>query len=65
MAQLKLLIQENIDAQTITTREGSIVDTSGDEWHLPYAYYSNASIDFRKIDNPSIRKALNHYISRS
>lgn len=30
MAQLELLIQENIDAQTITTREGSIVDTSGD-----------------------------------
>ena len=65
MAQLELLIQENIDAQTITTREGSIVDTSGDEWHLPYAYYPNASIDFRKIDNLSIRKALNHYISRS
>ena len=53
MTQLELLTQEKLESQTIITREGSIVDISGDEWHLPYAYYANASIDFGKIKNLS------------
>lgn len=65
MTQLELLTQEKLESQTIITREGSIVDISGDEWHLPYAYYANASIDFGKIKNLSIKKALKHYISSS
>lgn len=65
MTQLELLTQENLDLQTIITREGSVVDTSGDEWHLPYTYYANASIDFGKIKNPFIKKALKHYVSMS
>ena len=65
MEQLDLLSQEAEGIKTITTREGEVVDVSGDKWHLPYAYYSNASIDFDKIKNQPIKEALKHYISNS
>lgn len=65
MEQLDLLTQENVNAQTITTREGSLIDTSGDLWHLPYAYYANSSIDFSRIKNLSIKESLKHYVSSS
>ncbi|WP_201556194.1 site-specific integrase [Psychrobacter immobilis] len=65
MEQLDLLNQECAEIQTITTREGKVIDISGDVWHLPYNYYANASIDFAKIQSQSIKQALKNYVSKS
>jgi len=62
MAQLKLLIQENVDAQTITTREGSIVDISEEQWHLPYSS-DNGTINFDRLLSKPLKYALKYYVS--
>lgn len=62
MEQLDLLFQENVDAQTITTREGKIVDISGEEWHLPYSSRSS-TMNFARLPSKSFKYALKHYVS--
>lgn len=62
MEQLDLLFQENVDAQTITTREGKIVDISGEEWHLPYSSRSS-TMNFARLPSKPFKYALKHYVS--
>lgn len=62
MEQLDLLFQENVDAQTITTREGSIVDISGEQWHLPYSSRSS-TMNFDRLPSKPFKYALKHYVS--
>ena len=62
MEQLNLLIEEAVDAHTITTREGSIVDISGEQWHLPYSSRSS-TMNFARLPSKPFKYALKHYVS--
>ena len=62
MEQLSLLNQEIAGTQTITTREGSIVDISEEQWHLPYSSHSS-TINFNRLPARSFKDALKHYVS--
>src|SRR5260221_8539116 len=59
------LIEENKWADIplkITTREGHTVDTSDDQWHLPYSMRAHSTLDFSNIINSSLRWATKRYI---
>ena len=62
MEQLNLLFQENVDVQTIITREGKIVDISEEEWHLPYSSRSS-TMNFARLPSKPFKYALKHYVS--
>ena len=62
MEQLNLLFQENVGAQTITTREGKIVDISEEEWHVPYSSRSS-TMNFARLPSKPFKYALKHYVS--
>lgn len=62
MEQLSLLTQEDVGAQTITTREGKIVDISEEQWHLPYSSRSS-TINFNRLPTRPFKDALKHYVS--
>jgi hypothetical protein len=53
----------NPDKNTIS-REGKLVDLTGDIWHLPYSLWnaSATTLDFTKILNHKIRWSLKSYI---
>lgn len=46
----------------ITTREDHPVDTSANEWHLPYPMRSYATLDFRRIIHPTLQWITKRYI---
>lgn len=46
----------------ITSREGHLINSSTDVWHLPYVVRENSSIDFGKIVEIGIRWATKRYI---
>lgn len=48
---------------SLITREGKVVDTSGERWHLPLVTRDFASIDFEKIENKSLRLSLMFYVA--
>lgn len=62
MEQLSLLTQGVAGAQTITTREGSVVDISEEQWHLPYSSRSS-TINFDRLPAKPFKDALKHYVS--
>ena len=61
MTQSKLLIQKNVDTEIVTTREGSIVDISKEQWHLPYSY-RNSTINFGRLPSKPLKNALKYYV---
>jgi hypothetical protein len=46
----------------ITTREGILVNSANEIWHLPYAIISHPSIDFEKIKNLKLRWVTKRHI---
>jgi integrase len=59
------LIEENewVDIPSqIITREGHAIDTSNNQWHLPYSMKAHATLDFNNIINPSLRWVTKRYI---
>ena len=62
MTNLESLNSEFEFSGFITTREGYKVDVSSDLWHLPYARYENASINFELIFPPEFKKPLKDFI---
>src|SRR3989442_759255 len=62
---LTRLIEHNEWAEIplkITTREGRIVDSANNTWHLPYSMRGHATLDFSTILNPSLRWITKRYI---
>ena len=62
---LARLIEENEWAyipSKITTREGHVIDTSSNQWHLPYSMRAHATLDFNNIINPSLCWVTKRYI---
>jgi hypothetical protein len=47
---------------SIVTREGFIVDLTGEIWHLPIPHQHNANIRMNKITNSKLRWALQVYV---
>jgi hypothetical protein len=64
-ASLEQLIEHNgwpeIPLQ-ITTREGRVVETANNKWHLPYSMRAHASLDFSTIHHASLRWITKRYI---
>jgi hypothetical protein len=46
----------------IITREGHTVDTSNNQWHLPYSMKAHPTLDFSNIINLSLRWITKRYI---
>lgn len=62
---LAKLIEENEWSDIpskIITREGHTVDTSNDQWHLPYSMRAHSTLDFNNIINPYLRWVTKRYI---
>jgi hypothetical protein len=62
---LARLIEENewLDIPSkIATREGHVINTSSNQWHLPYSMRAHATLDFNNIINPSLRWVTKRYI---
>lgn len=67
MSELALsqFIEQNEGANIplkITTREGHTVDTSSDQWHLPYSIRTHATLDLSTIINRGLRWITKRYI---
>lgn len=48
--------------KSITSREGGLVDSSADIWHLPYSVRDHASLDFSKVVEHGIRWVLKRHV---
>jgi len=46
----------------VVTREGDKLDTTSDEWHLPYILRSDSTLDFNKIHDVRIKWVLKRYV---
>lgn len=62
-----MINKENLNSefefnQFITTREGYKVDVSSDLWHLPYARYEHASINFELIFPTEFKNSVKEFI---
>lgn len=55
--------QSGLKVESLFTREGKKVDISGDKWNLPYVICANATLNFGKICEPSIRESLKIYVA--
>lgn len=62
---LAKLFEENkwVDIPSkIITREGHTVDTSSNQWHLPYSMRAHSTLNFSNITNSSLRWVTKRYI---